>query len=354
MNKLILPLALIGAIVPVALIGCGGGSGTGPAKTQTGPQTPQNPQNPQPVALAPTTFTLGNGQRVTLTGTRTGTALKGNLKVLAATAQPRLATGSQNVAFPFSIAIGDYGYTGTLTPPRGFTINGNFGSLGSFQMSGQLQTATQDGSYSLTSNGTTDTGILPASGGTMPPPPVTPPAGNYAVTGNLTLTDITPGSAVVASPFNSFVTTGAKGTLGNSTAGNQALSLGAPDSNPMNNGTNSSLQRSISVGINSAFATNPPTLVPFSVPQRFPLGQNFSNLVQYSQASVNGTAIGIRLWRAVSGEVVLRAIGTNSASVELVNVRMRGLNINGTVDTTAGEFTLNGPLNATGLTVENN
>ena len=342
-TKLLLALALCGAVLPLSTIGCGGGNGG-----------LINPQNPQAIALTPTTFTLGNGQRVTLTGTRTGDKLAGKLAVAGAAAQPKLMSGSQNQAFPFSLAIGDYGYTGTLTPPRGFTINGNFGSLGSFQMSGQLQTATQDGSYSLTTNGVTDTGVLPAT--TTPPvtPPVTPPTGNYAVTGDLRLSGITGSQPAVASPFNSFVTTGAKGTLGNSTLGTQALSLGGNDSNPVNNGTNSTRQRSIAVAINSAFETNTPKFVPFSVGQRFPLGQNFSNLVQYSEASVNGTAAAIRIWRGVSGEVVVRAIGTNSATVELVNVKMRGLNLNGTVDTTAGEFILKGPISATGLTVETN
>ena len=345
-KRLALPLALLGAVLPLTTIGCGGGNG--------GLLNPQTPQTPASVNLTPTTFTLGNGQRVTLTGTRTGNQLAGKLAVAGAAAQPKLTSGVQNQAFPFSVTNGEYGYTGTFTPPRGFSINGNFGGLGDFTMTGQLQTATENGSYSLTTNGTTDTGILPATGG--PTSTATPPStGNYKLTGDLAFSSVTAGSPVVATRFNSFPFAQKAGELGNSAQiGTQAATFGAADSNPSNNGTNSSLQRGITVAINSAFATNPPSFVPFSVPQRFALGQNFSNLVQYSEARVNGTAIGFRIWRSVSGEVVLKSIGTNSIGVELVNVRMQGITTMGTVDTAAGEFTLNGPLTATGLTVKTN
>ena len=151
-KRLVLPLALVSAVLPVVLLGCGGGSGTNPQKTQTGPQT---------IALAPATFALANGQRVTLTGARTGTDLKGNLKVEAAPLA-RTQSGAQNATFPFQIAVGNYGFTGTFTPPRGFSINGDFSTVGSFQMTGQLETQTEDGSYSLTTNGVTDNGIIPA------------------------------------------------------------------------------------------------------------------------------------------------------------------------------------------------
>ena len=178
-KRLALSLALTGAVLPVALIGCGGGNGVGPLKTRTG-VTP-TPVTPQTLALTPATFTLQNGQRVTLTGTRTGTQLKGNLKVAAAPLS-RLQTGSQNVAFPFSIAVGNYGYTGTFTPPRGFTIVGDFGALGSFTMSGQLQTTTQNGSYSLTTNGVTDSGIIPALNSNPTPAQTVTPVPNATAT----------------------------------------------------------------------------------------------------------------------------------------------------------------------------
>lgn len=165
---------------------------------------------------------------------------------------------------------------------------------------------------------------------------------------------MTSGSPVVTSPLNNFSFTPNAGTLTNVSATNtQSLGFGASDSNPIGNGT----RRDISVALTSAFDSNSgqftPSLVPFSVGQRFILGQNFSNLIQYSQATVNGTSIGFKIWRAVSGDVFVRAIGTNSATVELVDVRMRRLNVTGSTDTAAGEFTLNGTLRATGLTVTN-
>ena len=205
-KRLALSLALTGAVLPVALIGCGGGGGTSPLKTRTG-VTP-TPVTPQTLALTPATFTLQNGQRVTLTGTRTGTQLKGNLKVAAAPLA-RLQTGSQKQAFPFQIAVGNYGYTGTFTPPRGFNIVGNFGSLGSFTMSGQLQTTTQDGSYSLTTNGTTDTGILPATGTPTGTPTATGtprPTATTAPSPGATATPVptTPGGPVIRTADGTF------------------------------------------------------------------------------------------------------------------------------------------------------
>ena len=346
-NKLLLVLALSGAIVPLVIGGCGGGGG--------GLLNPQTPQTPASVNLTPTTFTLQNGQRVTLTGTRTGDKLAGKLAVAGAAAQPKLTSGAQNQAFPFSVTNGEYGYTGTFTPPRGFSIVGNFGSLGSFQMSGQLQTATQDGSYSLTTNGVTDTGILPASGGT-PTATATPApsTGNYKLTGDLMISDATAGSSVIKSPLNTFVYTPNAGELGNTSVNTQTLGFGGTDSNPSGNGTNSFTTRSISVGLASAFSGTTVAQVPFSKDQKFTLGQNFVNLVQYNQTSVNGTAIKFTIWRAKSGDVFVRDIGTDSAKVELVNLKMQGLTTMGTVDTAAGEFTLNGTLTATGLTVKTN
>ena len=360
MNKL--TLALIGALVPVVLVGCGGGNGFSPAKTQSGPQPTARPTATPapgaPIALTPTTFTLGNGQRVTLTGTRMGTQLKGNLKVEAAPLS-RLQTGSQNVAFPFSIAIGNYGYTGTLTPPRGFTINGNFGALGSFQMSGQLQTATQNGSYSLTTNGTTDTGILPATGATptstaTPIPTTAPAAGSFKLTGDLRFTNATAGSPVITAPLNSFLDPGT-GTFGKSAATpSQSVSFGAIDKKFNGNGTNSGVERGLSISVVSGIL-NPTAPAPLSVNQRFDLAQNRSfNIVQYTQSSVNGTAISFRFWRATAGELVVRALGTNSITLELVAVRMQSLTITGAPDASAGEFNLAGTVTATGLTVQTN
>ena len=355
MNKLILSLALLSAIVPV---GCGGGSGLGPAKTQSG-VTP-TPVTPQSVALTPTTFTLQNGQRVTLTGTRTGTELKGNLKVLAATAQPRLQSGSQNVAFPFSIALGDYGYTGTFTPPRGFTINGNFGSLGSFTMSGQLQTATENGSYSLTTNGVTDTGVLPATGtpptpnGTATPAPTTPATGGFKVTGDLRFSGVSAGSPVITAPLNSFANPG-KGTFSKPTATpSQSVSFGASDIKFSGNGSNSGTERTISIGSTSA-SSNFASPVPFSVGQRFDLDKNRTfNVVQYSESVISGTAINFRIWRAQEGELVVKSVGADSIGFELVNAKMQNISPSGTPDPTLGTFTLNGTVNATGLTVKTN
>ena len=174
MNKLILPLALIGAIVPVALIGCGGGSGLGPAKTRS-PQTPQTPQTPQPVALAATTATLDNGQRITLNPIRTGTALSGTVVVSGPTAQTRLQSGVQNL-ITRTIKVGTFTLVGTFTAPRGYNIRALDGATELFQMNGDFPTQTQDGTYNLRlADGQTESGRLPVAGTTPTPRPTTAP-----------------------------------------------------------------------------------------------------------------------------------------------------------------------------------
>ena len=366
-QKLLLTLALSGAIVPLALVGCGGGNGglLSPRPTAR-PNATATPSPTLPVALVPTTFALQNGQRVTLTGSRTGDKLVGKLKVEGAATQQRVVSGSQNQAFPFSLAIGEYGYTGTFTPPRGFNVVGNFGSFGNFTMTGQLQTATQDGSYSLTTGGVTDTGVLPASG--TPPTPTNtatpaPPTSGYRLTANvpLTFTNVTAGSPIVPTPIASFVSkpddkaTFRRVTNASFNGTYEAVNFGSVDSvipPSQLNGGGKGTTRTLGVTLASVPTSQITSSRPFTVGQVISLVPvDFSTGVGITQVTVNGTTFSTNIWRATSGSATIKAVGVDSVTVELKDARMQGRNITGSVDATAGEFTLNGTGTATGLTV---
>ena len=287
-KRLALTLALTGAVLPLTLIGCGGGGGGLLSPRPTTRPNPTATSSPTtPIALTPTTFTLQNGQRVTLTGTRTGNALAGKLAVAAAP-QPKLASGAQNATFPFQIAVGEYGFTGTFTPPRGFSITGNFGSLGNFNMSGQLQTATENGSYSLTTNGVTDSGILPATGN--PPAPnatatPTPPTSGYQITAltPLTFTDVTAGSPIVTTPIASFLPRKEDKGFYNLDANNalESLAITGSDSDFVAPG------KATSRGVTVVLAAGP-----FTVGREFPMNAGVANTVQVAQLARDGAGGG--------------------------------------------------------------
>ena len=76
-KRIALPLALLGTVLSVGLTGCNSNS--------AGPDNPKTTQTPE-LQIRPNTFTLANGQRVTMTATQTGNRLVGKLTVLDATA----------------------------------------------------------------------------------------------------------------------------------------------------------------------------------------------------------------------------------------------------------------------------
>lgn len=153
---------LAAAPLGVVLTGCGGGSGRSPFNPQ-----PQ-PQPNQPITQT-SNLTLGNGQRAILTTTRNGNGIIGTLQILDAGQSTLLASKAPaGKAFNFNIAVGTYAISGTFTPPRGYSISGNFGALGTFSLTGLLPTATETGAYSLVANGQTDSGVIPVIGSTVP------------------------------------------------------------------------------------------------------------------------------------------------------------------------------------------
>lgn len=180
-----------GAVLGIVLTGCSG-SGTGGAFQPNATPTPTataTPTTPQPAAQV-SNLTLGNGQRAILTTTVDGNnKITGSVQILAPAVVPAVAKIGTK-AFSFSIPLSTYGIvSGTFTPPRSYNITGNFGALGSFSMSGLLPTTTQEGTYTLSVNGQTESGIIAKVGQTFPTPtpnpttqPTTPPGGTVNIT----------------------------------------------------------------------------------------------------------------------------------------------------------------------------
>ena len=363
-RRIALPLALASALLPLTIIGCGGGSGNGPNT----PQATATPSPMTPVALIPTTFVLANGQRITLTGTRTGNQLTGTLAVAASAAQTKLATGAQNATFPFQIAAGEYAYTGTITPPFGFNVAGNFGALGNFTLIGQLPTETENGGYSLTTNGVTDSGILPAPNAptstatpaptNTPAPTATPiPTGfRLTVPTPLTFSDVTAGSAISSGTISSLVTTASNGiyrkvSSAASSGSYEQISVtgrnGFRINTPGGSGNDGGTSRTLSVAVASAPDTQIANARPFVNGQQIDLTPvDASTVVQLSQITGPVMRPTTRVWRAISGTAIVRGLGTDAATIDLRNVRMSR---SGT-----DEFTLNGTIAAVSLTIQNN
>ncbi len=165
-KRLALTLALSGAILPLTIVGCGGGNGG-----LLGSQKPT--ATPAPIDLVPNKFTLSNGQIVTLKLTQTGAALKGTAQIANATALPKLSSGAQNL-LSVQIPPGIFPIEGTFTATRGFDLRATDGS---FSVNGNFATPTLPGTYNLTlASGQTDSGVVPATGTTNPTPaPTTVP-----------------------------------------------------------------------------------------------------------------------------------------------------------------------------------
>lgn len=305
----------------------------------------QNP--PTTGTTAVSNLTLGNGQRAILTTIKNGGNLTGTLQIVPTP----IAGARQSAALPFQFAFGSYTITGTVSNSGAFSISGNFGAQGAFSMTGQLQSATQDGNYTLKVNGQTDMGILPKTGKPFPGVTPQPPVGGN-LTGNLVYSAVTAGE-VVSTPITGFggATSGALVTINEPSPFSgkaQTLTLNGETVKLNGNG------QSRTIGL--VLSSSTPEEIIAGKNKVFSVGQEIefldtnraSDLLQYSQSKIQGTAVSLAVWRATSGKVIIRAIGTNSATVELKNVRVDPSPIFGGV----GSFTLNGTLTATGLTTK--
>lgn len=92
-----------------------------------------------------------------------GETIEGDLIVNAATGPN---PGPTPGALPFNVPAGTYALTGNFTPPRGFTLNGDFPApLGAFSVTGQIPTSSAPGSFAITAGGQTVSGTLPPTSG---------------------------------------------------------------------------------------------------------------------------------------------------------------------------------------------
>ncbi|MGV3526937.1 MAG: hypothetical protein ACO1RX_22160 [Candidatus Sericytochromatia bacterium] len=123
------------------------------------PSPAASPQETQAYTLP---LQLNNGQALSLEMQVQGTTLTGELVV----ADPSLR--AQQISRSF--AFGRYGFTGSLSLPRGFSLSGSFPEpVGRFDISGILPTLTEPGSFTFRNGDENVSDILPALN-TLPSP----------------------------------------------------------------------------------------------------------------------------------------------------------------------------------------
>lgn len=149
-NLILLGAALIIAVPAVTTLpGCGGGNSGVRAQVVNGLQV-----------------NLGNGQTGTLNLTFIGTQLTGQLIVPA----PLVLKGARvaPTAIAFTIPPGTYNLTGTFAAPRGFTAEGSYQDSDNltvnFTLTGQVPTASSEGTFTFTAKGQSVTGTIPKLG----------------------------------------------------------------------------------------------------------------------------------------------------------------------------------------------
>jgi hypothetical protein len=145
------------AVVPTS-------SSATPAATQQAQQAPKlNYDMP---------LNLNNGQSIHLNMHIEGTRISGDLRVEDSPLKTQ--------AFTRTLAFGRYAFTGGFSPPRGFTLTGNFPEpIGRFDLSGTLPTETEPGNFTFTQGNETLSDSLPPLN-TLPrsessPTPITSP-----------------------------------------------------------------------------------------------------------------------------------------------------------------------------------
>jgi hypothetical protein len=134
----------LGALLLMALAGCGGGNGSG---------TLQNFNNLR--------VNLGNGQTVTLNLAIRNAQVTGTMIVPA----PVAARDATPRDLGFTLPPGTYQLTGEFTPPRGFTATGSYqnnsGQTVPFTITGQVPTTSEAGSFTFTALGQSVSGTIP-------------------------------------------------------------------------------------------------------------------------------------------------------------------------------------------------
>ena len=165
--RLALALALSSAVIPVILIGCGGG-GSSPLKTRPATTTFN------------TLFPLSNGQTARISGTRNADNSISNGRLIVSDGNSigrTLSTGTQNAELGedgVRIQVGVYTFIGTANPNGTFNIQGTFAVVGEatprpFTLTGNLPTPTTPGTYSLDAGDISEDGDIPAPTPTAAP-----------------------------------------------------------------------------------------------------------------------------------------------------------------------------------------
>lgn len=341
-KRLVLPLALSSAVLPVILIGCGGGNGNGPSKTRPGTQPTATIQptgtTPTGTALPELSFTFDNGQRARF--------FAGTLSPSGIVNAQITVTGAQSA--PLQVPPGTYPVTGTLNPTTGkFTLSQGAGSPYKFNVTGTLPTQSANGTFTFTAaNGQAENGVIPrgtvvipTTGPTTAPTtgPTTAPTtvpGNFKFTGALTATNPTFDFAPVPiAPFNYSIS----GQLTGSSSGAQSVNLVAA-SGAFNT---SQVRRDFEFKLrSSATGAN----VPFTKNQIIDL-KSGNDLITIKQFDSRPGATAYSVYFSNSGQAIVRDIGTNSITLELKDALFVALFGVGT-----GKVTLNGTVTATGLT----
>ncbi|PQV64567.1 hypothetical protein B1R32_10460 [Abditibacterium utsteinense] len=163
------------ALPLVALLpGCGGGSGGAFSPNPTAFPTATATATATPAATPITLLTearidLGNAQTGILAASRSGNAVSGTLTIR----NTRTQAAQRGTAALFAVPSGVYPVTGTFSAPRRFTAAGRFPApVGAFSITGMIYTSTEDGSYTITVGGQTNSGNLPRPGGVFLPTPM--------------------------------------------------------------------------------------------------------------------------------------------------------------------------------------
>ena len=378
-KRVALPLALLGAVLAVGLTGCVPSGPAGPSVAKTTSQIPEG-------QIRPNTFTLANGQRVTMTATHTGNSLVGALTVLNAndpgpiqptpTQQPTEEPdpdfpgpdfpgpdfpfpdptpvptaafqrsqrgpklGTQNQTFPFQIAAGTYPFTGTFTAPRGFNVTGTFGSQGAFTLTGEFATENAVGSYKLTVNGVTEQGILPRLSRAAKPP-----------TANLDFTIINGANSYFASDEIKGTAIGREGIFGRPAGGQRFKTVGRDafqliaDVNPDNKFVYLSFSKQGEIKVGDTFLIGPDNnnLVTIGY------GLDGVNLpgVYFNSIPLPGDL-------AFRGEIVVAALSPTSVTVRVNGVTVRALYAGSMERPTGPKYTIiiNGTMTINNYTTE--
>ncbi len=139
---------LLCAPLLVVLPGCGGGS--------SGIDVPAG-------ALGSAPVNFGNGQTGSLALTRIQS--NGVSGILTVNPAPVALQSRSGRVLAFAIPPGRYPVSGTFSPPRGYALVGTFPApLGEFSITGNLPTTSQNGSYTISTNGQSVSGVYPRIG----------------------------------------------------------------------------------------------------------------------------------------------------------------------------------------------